>query len=75
MSEAVAFRGVVVKSRRISSASTNEILKRLIMTMAGSNILTRKQFEKMSNDKLSDFAMKIQENSISEQKALSNENK
>ena len=43
--------------------------------MAGSNILTRKQFEKMSNDKLSDFAMKIQKNSISEQKGLSNENK
>ena len=43
--------------------------------MAGSNILTRKQYEKMSNNQFIDFSMKVQENLISKQNALSNENK
>ena len=43
--------------------------------MVGSNILTRKQFEKMSNNQLIDFAINVQENLISKQNALSNENK
>ena len=43
--------------------------------MAGSNILARKQLEKMFNNQLIDFAMKVQENLISKQNALSNENK
>ena len=36
--------------------------------MAGSTILTRKQLEKMANEKLIDFAMKLQDNLISKQK-------
>ena len=64
-----------MESRRISSALVNENLKRFILTMAGSNILTRKQLEKMCNNQLIDFAMKVQENLISKQNALSNENK
>ena len=43
--------------------------------MAGSNILTRKQLEKMSSNQVIDFAVKVQENLIFEQNALSNENK
>ena len=43
--------------------------------MEGSNILSRKQLEKMSNDQLIDFAMKAKENLISKQNALSNKNK
>ena len=39
--------------------------------MVGSNILTRKQLEKMSND----FAMKLQNNIISKQTELINGNK
>ena len=39
------------------------------------NILTRKEFKKMSNNQLVDFAMKSQENFISKQNALCNENK
>ena len=39
--------------------------------MVGSNILTRKQLEKMSND----FAMKLQDNLISKQTELINDNK
>ena len=35
--------------------------------MAGSNILTRKQLEKMINEQLIDFAMKLQDNLISKQ--------
>ena len=35
--------------------------------MAGSNILTRKQLEKMANDQLIEFAMKLQNNMINEQ--------
>ena len=42
--------------------------------MANSNILTRKQLEKMSVTQLIDFTMKIQENMISEQNELFNEN-
>ena len=64
-----------MESRRILSALANENLKRFILTMAGSNILTRKQLEKMSNIQLIDFAMKNQENLISKQNALLNENK
>ena len=64
-----------MESRRISSALVNENLKRFILTMAGNNILTRKQLEKMCNNQLIDFAMKVQENLISKQNALSNENK
>ena len=43
--------------------------------MANSNILTRKQLEKMSAIQLIDFAMKIPENMISSQNELFNENK
>ena len=43
--------------------------------MAGSKVLTRKQLEKMSNNQLTDFAMKLQENVISKQNPLSNEEK
>ena len=46
-----------MESRGISSALANENLKRFILTMAGSNILTRKQLEKMPNNHLIDFAM------------------
>ena len=53
----------------------NKILKRDILTMAGSKVLTRKQLEKMSNNQLIDFAMKLQENLISKQNPLSNEEK
>ena len=35
--------------------------------MVGSNILTRKQLEKMTNEHLVDFAMKLQDNLISKQ--------
>ena len=62
-------------SRRISSALANENLKRFVLIMAGSNILTRKQLDKMSNKQLIDFAIKVQKNLISKQNALSNENK
>ena len=45
--------------------------------MTGCNIttITSKQLEKMSNNQLIDFAMKVQENSISKQNALSSKNK
>ena len=43
--------------------------------MAGSNILTRKQLEKITNEQLIDFAMKLQENLISKQTELINNNK
>ena len=42
--------------------------------MAGSNILTRKQLEKMTNE-LIDFDMKLQDNLISKQTELINDNK
>ena len=43
--------------------------------MVGSNILTRKQLEKMTNEQLIDFAMKLQGNLISKQTKLKNDNK
>ena len=43
--------------------------------MAGSNILTRKQLEKMTNEQLINFAMKLQDNLISKQTELINDNK
>ena len=43
--------------------------------MVGSNILTRKQLEKMTNEQLIDFAMKLQGNLISKQTKLTNDNK
>ena len=43
--------------------------------MAGSNILTRKHFEKMINEQLIDFAMKLQDILISKQTELINDNK
>ena len=39
------------------------------MKMAGSNILTKKQSEKMTNEQLIDFAMKLQDNLVSKQTA------
>ena len=43
--------------------------------MAGSNILTRKRLEKMTNEQLIDFAVKLQDNLISKQTELINDNK
>ena len=43
--------------------------------MAGSNILTRKQLEKMTNEQHIDFVMKLQDNLISKQAELINDNK
>lgn len=43
--------------------------------MAGSNILTRKKLEKLTNGQLIDFAMKPQGNLISKQTELTNDNK
>ena len=43
--------------------------------MAGSNILTRKQLEKMTNEQLIDFAVKLQDNLIAKQTELTNGNK
>ena len=45
------------------------------MKMAGSNILTRKQLEKMSNELLRDFIMKLQDSLITKQTELINDNK
>ena len=45
------------------------------MKMAGSNILTRRQLEKMTNDQLIEFAMKLQTNMINKQTDLINDNK
>ena len=45
------------------------------MKMVGSNILTRKQLEKMTNEQLIDFAMKLQDNLISNQTELIHDNK
>ena len=42
--------------------------------MEGSNTLSKKQLQKMSNDQLIDFAIKVQEDIISKQNALSNKN-
>ena len=43
--------------------------------MAGSNILTRKQFEKLTNDQLIESAMKLQNNMINKQTELTNDEK
>ena len=43
--------------------------------MVGSNILTRKQLQKMTNEQLIDFVMKLQDNRISTQTELINDNK
>ena len=45
------------------------------MKMAGSNILTKRQIEKMTNDQLIEFAMKLQNNMINKQTELINDNK
>ena len=43
--------------------------------MAGSNIFNRRQLEKMTNEKLIEFAMKLQNNMINKQTELINDNK
>ena len=43
--------------------------------MGCSNILTRKQLERMTNEQPIDFAMKLQDNLISKQTDLINDNK
>ena len=43
--------------------------------MAGSNILARKQLEKMTNEQLIDFAVKLQDNLTAKQTELINDNK
>ena len=43
--------------------------------MAGSNILTRKQLKKMTNDQLVAFVMKLQNNMINKKTELINDNK
>ena len=43
--------------------------------MVGSNILTRKQLQKMTNEQLIDFAMKLQDNLMSKQTKLINGSK
>ena len=43
--------------------------------MAGTNILSRKQLEKITNEQLRKFAMKLQDNLISKQTELINDNK
>ena len=43
------------------------------MKILGSNILTRKQLEKMTNQQLIDFAMKMQDNLILKQTELIND--
>ena len=45
------------------------------MKVVGRNILTRKQIEKMTNEQLIDFAIKLQDNLITKQKELINDNK
>ena len=46
------------------------------MKMAGSNILTRKQLEKMTDDETAEWlAMKLQNNMINKQTDLINDNK
>ena len=43
--------------------------------MAGSSIFTRKQLEKMTNETIIDFAIKLQDNLIWKQAELINDNK
>ena len=45
------------------------------MKMAGSSIFTRRQLEKMTNEQLIEFAMKLQNNMINKRKELINYNK
>ena len=45
------------------------------MKMAGGNILIRKKLEKMTNEQLIDFAIKLQDNLISKPTELINDNK
>ena len=45
------------------------------MKMAGSNILTRKQFAKLTNDQLIKCAMTMQNNMINKQTELTNDEK
>ena len=45
------------------------------MKMSGSIILTRKQLEKMTNDQLIEFALKLQNNMINKQTELINDNR
>ena len=45
------------------------------MKMAGSNILTRGQLEKMDNDQLIEFAIKLQTNMVNKQTELINDKK
>ena len=45
------------------------------MKMMGSNILTRKQLEKMTSAQLIGFAMKLKDNLITKQTELINNNK
>ena len=45
------------------------------MKMAGSNILTSKQFEKLTNDQLIKCAMTMQNNMINKQTELTNDEK
>ena len=45
------------------------------MKMTGSNILTRRQLEKMTNNQLIEFPMKLQTNMINKQTKLINDNK
>ena len=50
------------ESKHTSSAHTNQILKRLILIIAGGNILIRKQLEKIYNDQPIGYTMKVHEN-------------
>ena len=45
------------------------------MKMAGRNILTRRQLEKMTNNQLTEFTMKLQNNMINKQIELIKDNK
>ena len=45
------------------------------MKILGSNILTRKQLEKMTNQQLIDFAINLKDNLISKQTELINDDK
>lgn len=45
------------------------------MKILGSNILTRKKLEKMTNQQLIDFAIKLKDNLISKQTQLINDDK
>ena len=45
------------------------------MKMAGRNILTRRQLEKMTNNQLTEFTRKLQNNMINKQIELTKDNK